>query len=74
MYTIWQVISTGTFRQSITCSAMYSLAKDVKRGGADRILYIVDSIRIKLSYPLLDFPLVFCDESLIVLWFRYCPF
>ena len=65
----------GTFRQSKPSSAnaliIYSLAKDVERGGGDRILYIVDSIRIKLPYPLLDFPqtcVVFCVESLIVLW------
>ena len=74
-------MSTLTFRQSITCSAnaliIYTLAKDVKGGGDDRILYIVDSIRIKLPNPLLDFPqtcVVLCDESLIVLWCGYCPF
>ena len=74
-------ISTGTFRQSITCSVnalvIYSLAKDVEGGRGDSILYIVDSIRIKLPYPLLDFPqtcVVFCVESLIVFWCGYCPF
>ena len=70
-----------TFRQRITCSAnaliIYSLAKDVERDGGDPILFIVDSIPIKLLYPLLDFPqtcVVFCVKSLIVLWCGYCPF
>ena len=56
---------------------MYSLAKDVEGGGDNSILYIVDSIQIKLSYPLLDFSqtcVVFCVESLIVLRCGYCPF
>ena len=40
-------------------------------------MYIVDSILSNFSYPLLDFPqtcVVFCVESLIVLWCGYCPF
>ena len=44
----------------------YFLAKDIEGVGGDRILYIVDSIRIKLPYRLLDFPqtcVVFCVES-----------
>ena len=47
---------------------LYTLAKDVEGGGGDRILYIVDSIRIKLPYPLLDFPqtcVVFSVETFI---------
>ena len=56
---------------------LYTLIKDVEGGGGDRILYIVDSIRIKLPYPLLDFPktcVVFCVETLIVFWCGYCTF
>ena len=55
---------------------LYTLAKDVEGDGGDHILYIVDSIRIKLPYPLLDVPqtLVFCVETLIVLWCGYCTF
>ena len=74
-------ISTGAFRQSITCSAsaliIYSLTKAVERGGGNGVLCIVDSFRIKLPYTLIDFPqicVVFCVESLIVLWCGYCPF
>ena len=74
MYMTWH-ISTGTFRQSITCSVnahiIFPLAKDVEGGGGDCILYILDSIWIKLPYTLLDFPLtcvVFCVESLDILW------
>ena len=76
MYKKWQVY----IDKSITCSAnalICSLAKDVEGGGGDSILYIVDSIRIKLPYPLLNFPqtcVVFCVESLIVLWCGYCRF
>ena len=50
---------------------LYTLAKDVEGGGGDRILYIVDSIRMKLPNPLIDFPqtcVVFGVETLIVLW------
>ena len=56
---------------------LYTLAKDVEGVGCNRILYIVDSIRINLPYPLLDFPqtcVVFCVETLIVLWCGYCTF
>ena len=67
--------------KSITCNAnaliLYPLAKDVEGGGGERILYIVDSIGIKLSYPLFDFPqtcVVFCVESLVELCCGYCPF
>ena len=39
---------------------IYTLSKDVEGSGDDRILYIMDSIRIKLTYPLLDFPPLWC--------------
>ena len=64
----------------ITCCAnaliIYSHAKDVEGGGGDHILYIVDSIRTKLPYPLLDWPptcVLFCVAPFIVLWYGYCP-
>ena len=54
---------------------LYTLDKDVEEGGSDRILYIVDSILIKLPYPLLDFPqtcVVFCvDLNCFVVWLLY---
>ena len=62
-------LSTRTFRQSITCSANALIIyipspKMLKK----HTVYIVDSIRTKLPYLLLNFPhtcLVFCVESLI---------
>ena len=72
MYTTWQV-----YLDSVNALIIYSLAKDVEGGGGDCILYIVDSIWIRLPYQLLDFPqtcVVFCVESLIILWCGNCPF
>ena len=56
---------------------LYTLAKDVERGGGDRLLYILDSIRIKLPYLLLDFPqtcVVFSVETFFGLGCGYCTF
>ena len=55
----------GPSDRVITALIIYCLAKDVERGGG----------QVKLPYPLLDFLtcVVFCIESLIVLWCGYCP-
>ena len=75
MYKTWQVYLDIVY--FVARMHLYTLAKDVERGGGDRKLYIVDLIRIKLPYQLLDFPqtcVVFYVESIIVLWCGYCTF
>ena len=55
---------------------LYNIAKDVEGGGGDRILYIVDSIRVKIPYPLLFFSSDLCgvlcrDINCLVVWLLY---
>ena len=61
----------------VTCIANALIKYPIAGGCGDSILYIVDSIWIKLFYPWLDFPqtcMVFYVESLNVLWYGHCPF